>query len=105
MCAQLSRRRARIFKLIGRAQVSLIEAPKNCPVCHVAMQATKIENGLPLPALRFDDNNRAIAKESRIVMPTEIAIIVTGIVLIFAVFAAALRVPDAAYFNEPGWKQ
>ena len=48
-------------------------------------------------------------------MPTETAIIVAGIVLVFSLFAVALawadyhtrnfRTPGAAYFKEPGAKE
>jgi hypothetical protein len=61
--------------------------------------------------LRFDHHYRANAKERRIAMPTETAIIVAGIVLVFAVFAVTLawadfytrnfRAPGAVYFKEP----
>jgi hypothetical protein len=58
-----------------------------------------------------DFHYRAIAKERRIAMPTETAIIVAGIVLAFAVLAVSLawaqyytrnaRVPGATYFDKP----
>ena len=35
-----------MVKLTGGAQVSLTRPSKDCPVCHVAMQATTIENGV-----------------------------------------------------------
>jgi hypothetical protein len=61
--------------------------------------------------MRSDYHYRAIAKERRIAMPTETAIIIAGIVLVFAVFVVALawadfytrnyRAPGATYFHEP----
>ena len=65
--------------------------------------------------MQSDYHRRAIAKERRIAMPTETAIIVAGIVLAFAVLAVSLawaqyytrnvRVPGATYFNKPDSKQ
>jgi len=64
-----------------------------------------------LSAMRSDYHYRAIAKERRIAMPTETAIIIAGIVLAFAVFAVSLawadfytrnvRTPGATYFHKP----
>ena len=61
--------------------------------------------------MRLDHHDRATIKERYIAMPTETAIIVAGIVLMFSVFAVVLawanyytrnvRVPGATYFPEP----
>src|SRR5450759_2921763 len=64
-----------------------------------------------LTAMRSDYHYCAIAKERRIAMPTETAIIIAGIVLVFAVFAVSLawadfytrnvRTPGTTYFHKP----
>jgi hypothetical protein len=61
--------------------------------------------------MRLNHHHRAAAEERRIALPTETAIIIAGIVLVFAVFIVALawadfytrnyRAPGAVYFDKP----
>jgi len=61
--------------------------------------------------MRSDYHVRPDSKERRVTMPTETAVIVIGIALIFTVFAVSLaaadfytrnvRTPEALYFRTP----